>query len=258
MPDLLQIVLLALLPAAGNFAGGLLAEAVTTTRASLSIALHMAAGILLGVISMELAPRVFEEVPAWLAGPALMGGGVAYLLLDALIEKLTSRAENQPGSVDNKRTVRPASSSAGAWMIYAAVSVDLFSDGLLIGTGSSLSFQLALVLAIGQVTADIPEGFAAVANFKDKGVPRSRRLLLSASFTLPIVIAALVSYFVLREQSEVVQLTVLAFIAGLLLVAACEEIIGEAHEAACDTKASALALVSGFVLFALVSSYFEV
>lgn len=257
MPELLQIVLLALLPAAGNFAGGLLAEAIKTTRASLSLALHAAAGILLGVISVELVPRVFEEVPAWLAGLALMAGGGAYLLLDMVVEKLTSRA-NEPAAAADTRTVRPASSSAGAWMIYAAVSVDLFSDGLLIGAGSSLSFELALVLAIGQVTADIPEGFAAVANFKDKGVPRSKRLLLSASFALPIVAAALVSYFLLRGQSAVVQLTVLAFIAGLLLVAASEEIIGEAHEASCDTKASALALVGGFVLFALVSSYFEV
>ena len=250
---MLQIVLLALLPAAGNFAGGLLAESIKTTRASLSLALHVSAGIVFGIIAMELAPRVFEGLPAWLAGLAFMAGGVAYLLLDSVVEKLTSRA----GATGSDLTVRPAARSAGRWMIYAAVSVDLFSDGLLIGAGSSLSFSLALVLAIGQVTADIPEGFAAVANFKDKGFHRSKRLLLSASFALPIVVAALLSYFVLRGQGPVVQLTVLAFIAGLLLVAATEEIIGEAHEAACDTKASALSIVGGFVLFALVSSYFE-
>lgn len=254
MSELVQIILLALLPAAGNFAGGLLAEAIKTTRANLSLALHAAAGIILGVIAMELAPRVFEGLPAWLAGIAFVAGGVAYLLLEVLVEKLTGRAETSSDTV----TVRPAARSAGAWMIYAAVSLDLFSDGLLIGAGSSLSFELALVLAIGQVTADMPEGFAAVANFKDKGMPRSRRILMSASFTIPILIAALGSYFLLREQGPAVQLPVLAFVAGLLLVAATEEIIGEAHEAACDTKASALAIVGGFVLFALVSSYFEV
>ena len=254
MPELLQIVLLALLPAAGNFAGGLLAEAIKTTRANLSLALHAAAGIVLGVIAMELAPRVFEGLPAWLAGIAFLAGGGAYLALEAIIEKLTSRRE----AGEDVPNARAASSSAGAWMIYAAVSVDLFSDGLLIGAGSSLSFELALVLAIGQVTADIPEGFAAVANFKDKGMPRSQRILMSASFALPILVAALASYFLLREQDPSVQLMVLAFVAGLLLVAATEEIIGEAHEAACDTKLSALSIVGGFVLFALVSSYFEV
>ena len=253
MPELLQIVLLALLPAAGNFGGGLLAEVIKTTRANLSLALHAAAGIVLGVIAMELAPRVFEGLPAWLAGIAFLAGGGAYLILEAVVGKLTAggeeTAESEPVTV---------ATSTGAWMIYAAVSLDLFSDGLLIGAGSSLSFELALVLAIGQVTADIPEGFAAVANFKDKGMPRSKRILMSASFALPILVAALASYFLLRGQGPAVQLTVLAFVAGLLLVAATEEIIGEAHKAACDTRLSAMSIVGGFVMFALVSTYFEV
>ena len=255
MPELLQILLLALLPAVGNFAGGLLAEFIKTTRETLSLALHVSSGIILGVIAMELAPRVFEGLPAWVAGLAFLGGSCAYLLLEQLVERLVGSPDKQ---VQDAAPMRVDARSAGAWMIYAAVSVDLFSDGLLIGAGSSLSFSLALVLAIGQVTADVPEGFAAVANFKDKGIPRSRRLLLSASFALPILAAALISFVVLRGQSDAVQLTVLAFIAGLLLVAATEEIIGEAHEAAADTKASAVAIAGGFVLFALVSSYFEV
>lgn len=254
MPELLQIVVLALLPAAGNFAGGLLAEVIKTTRANLSLALHAAAGIVLGVIAMELAPRIFEGLPAWLAGITVLAGGGAFLLLEAIVAKLTGGSDETAKT----ETLTAASSSASAWMIYAAVSLDLFSDGLLIGAGSSLSFELALVLAIGQVTADIPEGFAAVANFKDKGMPRSRRILMSASFAVPILVAAVATYVLLREQSPAVQLMVLAFIAGLLLVAATEQIIGEAHEAACDTKASAMSIVGGFVLFALVSSYFEV
>ena len=113
MPEVVQIILLALLPAAGNFAGGLLAEAVKTTRANLSLALHAAAGIVLGVIAMELAPRVFEGLPAWLAGIAFFAGGGAYLLLDAVVEKLTSRSE----AAADVQNVRATTRSAGAWMI---------------------------------------------------------------------------------------------------------------------------------------------
>jgi ZIP family zinc transporter len=39
------------------------------------------------------------------------------------------------------------------WMIYVAVAVDLFSDGLMIGAGSAVATSLALVLALGQVLA---------------------------------------------------------------------------------------------------------
>ena len=247
MSDLLTVLLLALFPAAGNFFGGVVAEVVRTTRKRLSLALHLAAGILFGVISIELAPRVFEGAPPWLGALGFLAGGLFYVLLESLIHKATGEAHGEETS----------GSTSGAWVIYAAVAVDLFSDGLLIGTGSSISLSLALVLALGQVTADIPEGFATVSNFKDKGVPRTRRLLLSASFLIPVLAGALLSYLFLQDQGEVVQLTALAFTGGLLLVAAAEEIIGEAHEAAPDTRWSTLAISLGFVLFALVAGYFE-
>ncbi|WP_417791049.1 hypothetical protein [Stutzerimonas xanthomarina] len=112
------------------------------------------------------------------------------------------------------------------WMIFVAVSMDLFSDGLMIGTGSSVSTALALTLALEQVMADVPEGYATIANMKDKGIPRRRRLLLSASFALPV----------------------------LLTVAAVEDMLSEAHESAQDHRSSVLAFAGGFVLFTLVSA----
>ena len=249
MAELLPVILLALFPAAGNFVGGLAAELLRTTRKRLSLALHLAAGILFGVISIELAPRVFQNAPPWLAAIGFLSGGLFYILLEKLIHSVTGEKHGEQASEDKL---------AGAWVIYAAVAVDLFSDGLLIGTGSSISLSLALVLALGQVTADIPEGFATITNFKDKGLPRQRRLLLSASFVIPVLFGALLSFLVLRDQSEVVQLVALSFTAGLLLVAAAEEIIGEAHEAAPDTPWSTMAISAGFVLFALMASYLEV
>lgn len=246
MPELYQVLLLALLPAAGNLAGGILAEFIETTRDQLSLALHFAAGIVFGVIAIELAPRAFEDARPWVAALAFSAGGVAYIAVDWVSERL---APGRPGQAKSEMS--------GAWVIYAAVAVDLFSDGLLVGAGSSVSLSLALVLAVGQVTADVPEGFATVANFKQKGTPRARRLLISASFVIPVLAGALLSFLLLRHQSLEMQLAALAFTAGLLLVAAAEEIVGEAHEAACDKRWSSLAITAGFVLFALVASYFE-
>lgn len=146
---------------------------------------------------------------------------------------------------------------AGAWVIYAAVAVDAFSDGLMVGTGSSISMALALILAIGQVTADVPEGFATIANFRHRGMRARRRLLVCASFPVPVLAGAILSYWLLHGQSGPIRLLALAFIGGLLLVAAAEEIVGEAHEVACDKRWTSLAISAGFVLFALVASYLE-
>ena len=140
------------------------------------------------------------------------------------------------------------------WMIYVAVAVDLFSDGLMIGAGSAVATSLALVLALGQVLADVPEGFATIANFKDKEVPRRRRLILGASFAAPVLLAATLAYVLLRGQGEALKMAALVFTAGLLTVAAVEDMIVEAHKSAEDTRGSVLAFVGGFVLFTLVSA----
>lgn len=238
----LFIFLLALLPGIGNFAGGLIAEFSKPTDRLLSLALHAASGIVLGVIAIELVPEALRSLAVvWLA-LAFAAGGVAYTLLERLLQRLQAGA---------------SSGRTRMWMIYSAVAVDLTSDGVLIGTGSAVSSSLALVLAAGQMLADVPEGYAAVANFRDKKVGRARRLLASASFVIYPLLAAVLAYTLLRGAGEPVQMAALMFIAGLLALAAVEDMLQEAHAARVDTQRSALAFVAGFALFALVSAGLE-
>lgn len=55
--------------------------------------------------------------------------------------------------------------------------------------------------------------------------------------------------------SELLQLSALAFTAGVLLSVAVEEIGPQAHDK--EPRTSALALVGGFAVFALVAAYVE-
>ncbi|MBL0422525.1 hypothetical protein JI739_19420 [Ramlibacter sp. AW1] len=68
---------------------------------------------------------------------------------------------------------------------------------------------------------------------------------------------AMVSYFLLRGVAEAWKMGALAFVAGLLALAAVEDMISEAHESGEDTKWSMLAFTGGFVLFVLVSAGLE-
>lgn len=171
---------LALLPALGNFGGGLLAEFFPTNQRIVSKALHAAAGIVIAVVATELMPEAMEKLSPWWAAAAFGAGGVAYVLISMAVDKLQSQGGGSTGKT-------AGGSSSGMWMIYIAVSIDLASDGLMIGSGSAVSASMALVLATGQVLADIPEGYATIANMKQNRVPRSRRMLLSASFAIPVV-----------------------------------------------------------------------
>jgi len=234
---------LAALPALGNFGGGMLAEFSNTNKRRLNKALHAAAGIVIAIVSTELMPEALEKISAWWVAAAFGLGGIAYVLISKAVDKLQGSA----GSMAKSTT-------GGMWMVYIAVSLDLASDGLMIGTGSTISSSMALALALGQVLADIPEGYATIANMKGKGVPRGKRILLSASFALPVIGMATLAYFFLKGQSEILQMGALAFVAGLLTLAAVEDMLSEAHESHEDTKWSLLLFTAGFVLFVLVSA----
>lgn len=238
---LLTVIGLAILPAAGNFSGGMLSEWLRPSRKTLNRALHAAAGIILAVIAVEVMPEALQAASAWLLAAAFLAGGGIYVLVEAGIERWQQ----------SKSTGTQA--GAGAWMVYVAVATDLVGDGLLIGAGSAVSSELALVLALGQVLADIPEGFAVIANFRDKGVGRAKRLAISASFVVPVVGAAVLAYFGLRGQGEVIKMAALVFIAGLYTLAAIEDMLREAHEAAEDSRWSSISLLAGFALFLVVS-----
>ena len=244
MDEFWTVLALACMPVLGNFAGGLVAEFVTTGPRALNRALHAAAGLLLAVVAVEIMPEALGAVPPWAMALAFLLGGGAYLLIEEAIERIQGGGRDEGGG-------------SGMWMIYIAVAVDLFSDGLLVGTGSAVGLGLAFVLALGQIMADIPDGFATVANFRDKGVPRTRRLLIAASFALPVLLAAALGYGLLRGAPDALKLAALVFTAGLLTVAAIEEMIEQAHESASDTRASVLNFAGGFALFTLVSGYFE-
>lgn len=241
MRDYLLALAFAALPALGNFAGGLVAEVLDVSDRVLSVALHAALGILLAVIGLELMPQALAVDRPWIPVLAFMVGGAFFVVADRAVHTVQSRFGDD--------------ADAGPWLVFFAVAVDLFSDGLMIGTSALVGSTLALLLALGQVAADFPEGFATAAGFKRRGLARSRRLLISAAFVVPIFLGTTIGFWAVRGASELVQLSLLAFTAGILLSVAVEEVGPQAHKK--EPRGSALAVVGGFAIFALIAAYVE-
>ena len=219
----------------------MLAEIVPVSQRVLSLALHAAVGIVLAVVGLELMPEALSASPPWVPILAFVAGGAFFLGLDGVAGYIRARLGSGPG--------------AGPVGVYTGVALDLFSDGVMIGTGTVVNPALGLLLAVGQVPADLPEGFAATATLRRAGVDRGRRLLLSTSFAAPILIGATLGYFALRSAPDLVTLSVLAMTGGALTAVMIEEVIPEAHDSDDESRAAALFLVGGFALFAAVSVY---
>lgn len=235
------VLALAALPALGNFAGGVAAELFRVSERTLSRALHLAAGIVLAVVGLELMPRALDSAIPWVPILAFAAGGFAFIGLERAIGFIRGRMGG-----DGQAT--------GPLAIYSGVAIDLFSDGVMIGTATLLDPRLGLLLALGQVPADLPEGFAAVATLRRAGTPRGVRLMMSLAFAVPIIVGAALGYFALREAPELVTLSVLALTGGVLTSVVVEEMISEAHEGE-TSRLDPVFLTGGFALFALISVY---
>jgi ZIP family zinc transporter len=242
MSQFLLVLSLAALPAAGNLLGGVLAELVEVSERTLSLALHLAAGIVLAVVGLELMPEALDATPAWVPLVAFVSGGAIFIGLDRVIGYVQGRLGG-------------GEEQAGALAIFSGVSIDLFSDGVMIGTGTVLNPALGLLLALGQVPADIPEGFAAIATLRNAGIERKRRVLLAAGFTIPILLGATIGFFALRDAPHIVTLAVLALTGGALTTVVVEEMVSEAH-AGETSRLGPVFLTAGFALFAAISTYF--
>ena len=194
-----------------------------------------AAGIVIAIAAIEVFPEALDSLSRWTVGIAFAIGGLGYLSAQVLVEKRTE-------------------GSGRVWMIVLAVATDLFGDGLLIGAGSAVSAELGVTLAIGQIMANIPEGFASLSTLRVNDTPRTTRLWLTAAFIAPAVAAAVIGFLVLRTRPEAWQYSALTAAAGLYTVAAFEDIIHEAHDATSDSRRSTVALIAGFTLFVFTSA----
>lgn len=244
MPDLLYVLLIALLPALGTIAGALLAEWKQPPAHLTGAALHAAAGIAAAVVAVELMPRAVDRAEQWMLAIAFMGGAIASILL----ARGTVRLQERFGSSGGR---------AGLWTVYTAVGADLLIDGLTTGAGASVSSGLGLLLAGSQVLANIPGGFSVTANFREAGVKRSKRLVAASLYPLTPVVGAALGYLALRNASDVPMGLALAFFAGLLLLATIEQIVPEADKPGAPLKISSPAFAGGFVMLMLMSAYFN-
>lgn len=243
MQAFISALILSALPVISNFMGGMIAEALPLSKQTLGLALHAASGVLLAIASTQLLPQIVLANPIWTTMLALFAGGAFYVWVNQLLNS----SKNRLRGIDGNKVARA---------IFLSIAIDLFGDGLMIGTSLTISEHLGLTLASAKVVAHLPEGFVTNAEFKSQTMPRRERLLLLTAFIIPVWLGATLGYWGLRGRSDLPKLIVLAFTTGTLMTAIVEEIIPEAHQTQ-DTNWSALTFIGSFALSILFSAYLE-
>lgn len=216
--------------------GALAANWARLSRRALGAVLHGAAGVAVAVVSVELMPRILDNIAAW----QLIAGFLCGAAASVAMMKGISRVAGKFGG-------------DGAGKVYLPVAVDLFGDGLMIGIGSAVASGLGLMLGLSQLVANIPGGFAATAHMRDKGHSAAARWGAVSTLAAPIFLGAGVGFWLLREQTTPVHNTALAFVVGMLLLSTIEDLVPEADQPKAARWLTTSAFSAGFVFFALIA-----
>lgn len=241
--EVFTLVGLALLPVAGMLIGTLAAEWWPLSRHAVGAVLHAAAGVAVAVVSVSLMPRILDDIAPWQLALGFVAGAAASVAMVKGVNQAVRSLELGGGS--------------GAWKVYLAVAIDLMGDGLMVGIGSAVASGLGLLLGLSQLVANIPGGFVAVANLRDKGVSRPLRIAAAATLVVPVFIGAGTGFWILRGQEVAIQNMGLAVVVGLLLLATVEDLVPEADAPKTRRWITTASFAAGFVFFVLISLYFE-
>jgi zinc transporter, ZIP family len=204
--------LLVVFPIVAGIVGSVIAVRRTPPAALVSGVQHLAAGVVMAAVAVEVLPDLRERGPLWLV---VIGFSCGVALL-VILERFEGEEPEAGGVV-------PMS-------FLTVLGVDLFVDGLLVGAGAVVSTSTAIVVTIALTLEVLFLGVATSLQLTTAGVTKQRAALISSSLTLLIGVGAILGALVLPHAGAAALTIVLAFAAAALLWLVVEELLVEAHE----------------------------
>jgi ZIP family zinc transporter len=235
----MNAVLLSLTTFVSTASGGLLA---LRFRDRLHLILGFTAGVLLGVVSFDILPELFElvETHALDTRGAMIALVIGFLLFHSA-EKLTVIHHAQEDSYASHHHPQVGVFSALALIGHS------FMDGVGIGLGFQVSETVGLVVALAVIAHDFADGLNTVSLMLAHHNPARRALLMLALDALAPVAGA--ASTLLFSVSPGVLVLYLGFFAGFLLYISAADILPEAHSERSSTLTIALTCLGALFIF---------
>ena len=232
-----QILSLTLIPVAATILGGTFASFRTPSEKVRSFVQHFAAGVVFAVVAGELLPEITREHRP-------LGVAIGFAIGVLLMLAVRQFAEKREGPAESR-------SGGGNIGLLAAVGIDVFIDGLLIGVGFAAGAQVGTLLVVALTLELLFLGVSVASSLGQAGTPRGRSILTIAGLSLLVIVGALIGGTVAQGLSGLALEIVLSFGAAALLFLVTEELLTEAHEVK-ETPWITAAFFAGFVALYLL------
>ena len=225
---------LVVFPVLAGILGAVIAVLRPPPPAVVSGVQHFAAGVVMAAVAGEVLPQLSERGPLWLIVVGF-AAGVAVLVGMRHLEG----EESSPGA-------------GGLPVVFLiVVGVDLFIDGLLVGTGAAVSAETAKIIAIALTVEVLFLSLSVALRLISCGASRFMAAAVTAGLSLVVAVGAILGALVLRGAGDAVLSLVLAFAAAALLWLVVEELLVEAHETPERPWTAAMFFVGFLALFCL-------
>ncbi|QQR38139.1 ZIP family metal transporter [Devosia rhizoryzae] len=230
--------------------GGFLATRIKASSLWLSLVAGLAAGILLGTLSLEMIPTALEDLDAWLVIVAVIIGIAATYGLDFAVNRgrmAGDKADQKPAVDRYHRRHKPWGTQVT--VLAAATASEELIEGLSIGVGLAISLSTAIVVGIAITVDNIAEALSlgALARDEDDDTANRRTLLWTIIVGVSLIASALLGYFFLRDLPEEVLAFLLAVGAGAMLYLSTTQLLPEAEEKQFQQSAG-LSIGLGFLI----------
>jgi len=225
------------LPAAVMLIGGVLATFWNPSTALIAMVQHLAAGIILAAVTVEVFPAMQG---AGVAPALLIGSFTAGVLFMYAVKLFGERLEagNSTRSLQQRFN----------FGLIITVFIDAALDGVTIGAGFAAGEKVGFALAIG-LSAEML--FLSMSLISDT-INGARALAISAGLSVAILLSAILAYYFLSAMPGDNIAIVLGFSCAALLYLVTEELLIEAHAQA-EKPYFMLVLFAGFVGFWAIS-----
>ncbi|HAN79447.1 MAG TPA: transporter [Bacteroidales bacterium] len=242
-----EILGFSLIPLAAMLAGAVAAVLFSISNKIRSLILHLAAGVVFAVVSIELLPIVVSKNN--LVGTSV--GFFAGLGLMLLIKHFSHKAEEKHKAAlkSNAGTVLK---SLIPWALLIGIGVDIFIDGILLGVGFAAGQSEGMLLCIALSLEILVLGIVVATELKNEQLKKRKIIYLVAILSSSFVVGAFVGSIMLSILSENSITYVLAFGLSALMYLVTEELLVEAHEHK-DTPLNTAVFFIGFFIFLIVA-----
>lgn len=181
-------------------------------------AISYAVGTLLGVALLALLPQALERLPAPVALGTLLGGVLAFFLLEKLV--LWRHCHDEDDC--------EVHTSSAASLVIIGDAFHTFVDGAVIAAAVVTSIPLGITTAIAVATHEIPQEVGDVAILLRAGYSRGRAMTLNLLSGVGGILGAVAMLAASKSVPNLLPY-VLAFAAGNFLYIAMADLIPDLH-----------------------------